>query len=143
MLKENTKEVVKKGIVWFKSLKWYWKALIIIVIIGQIGQAFEKKKPEVKVDKENIIDNVSSTEAFVIAKNIIELGLKSPSTAEFPIMDYRHNDLGNNIFVIQSYVDSQNGFGAMIRTNYTIKLKYNKGEWASPRNWTIIDLKTE
>lgn len=45
--------------------------------------------------------------------------LKSPSTATFAeFEEIKYKDNGDDTYIIQSYVDSQNSFGATIRTNF-------------------------
>ncbi|MGD8189066.1 hypothetical protein ACQCN2_03595 [Brevibacillus ginsengisoli] len=51
--------------------------------------------------------------------------LKTPSTADFPF-SYLNEDIkevGINTFVVKSYVDAENSFGAKIRSNFTVKIK--------------------
>ena len=49
--------------------------------------------------------------------------LKSPATAKFPsILDWGFSK-ENGIVTVQSYVDSQNSFGAMLRTDFQFKIK--------------------
>lgn len=61
--------------------------------------------------------------AYSYAEEYVKQNLKSPSSAEFPgIWDGKRDhitNLGNREYKIVSYVDSQNGFGAMIRTNWS------------------------
>lgn len=60
------------------------------------------------------------TNCQMICENSISKILKSPSTAKFcPYKDYRWSK-ENGIIKAQGYVDSQNGFGAMIRSNYIL-----------------------
>lgn len=47
--------------------------------------------------------------------------LKSPSTAKFPLSDQWNIWKTPDEIVVQSYVDSQNGFGAEIRSEFQIK----------------------
>lgn len=66
-----------------------------------------------------------------MAQSSVKNNLKAPSTAKFPTYsDADFKDLGNNEFAITSYVDAQNGFGAMLRSNFVVKIKvddeYNK-----------------
>lgn len=51
--------------------------------------------------------------------------LKSPSTADFPLYDEWKYSKNKNKLIVQSYVDSQNGFGATVRSNFqfTINIK--------------------
>jgi len=75
--------------------------------------------------------------AFVEANSFVKKRLKSPSTADFPWgSDGRVGKSGDCTFVVRSYVDSQNSFGAMIRTNYVVKLKP-----ISQDQWKLIDLR--
>ena len=70
------------------------------------------------------------------ALKFVEQNLKSPSTAKFsrnPYVDKKDD----NVFIVKSYVDAQNSFGAMIRENYEVKLRYDE----STRSWILIDLK--
>jgi hypothetical protein len=81
-------------------------------------------------------DGSSSTEhskflAYNYAEDFIEQRLKSPSTAEFPGVsekDRHITDLGGGEYQINSWVDSQNGFGAMIRTQWSCKIIFIDGK---------------
>lgn len=64
------------------------------------------------------------------AKDTINSVLKSPSTAEYPgsFLDqfegWQFSRKGNKL-TLSSYVDSQNSYGAMIRSYFTVEFKYN------------------
>ena len=61
-------------------------------------------------------------DAYLESQSFVKKHLKSPSTAEFPYYNRVKNNvkyLGTNKYKIDSYVDSQNSFGATIRTNYS------------------------
>lgn len=73
--------------------------------------------------------------AWVIAENQIEKLLKSPSTAEF--CKPKVTNLENNKYVVASCVDSQNGFGAMLRSNWTVTLTYSGSNVESQAGWKI------
>lgn len=63
--------------------------------------------------------------AYNYAEDFIKQRLKSPSTAEFPGLfekDEHITDLGGGEYQIRSWVDSQNGFGAMIRSRWSCKI---------------------
>jgi hypothetical protein len=67
-------------------------------------------------------DSIRST-AYVMARDFVTDRLKAPSTAEFPYgSGYSVSFVGECSFVVTGYVDSQNGFGAMIRTPWVVKL---------------------
>ena len=68
--------------------------------------------------------------AWVMAKNFVKERLKSPSTADFGgvFSDYQDpvsvvTDLGGGKYVVRAWVDSQNGFGATIRTRFICELQ--------------------
>lgn len=65
--------------------------------------------------------------AYNYAEDFVEKKLKSPSTAEFPGVtekDKHITDLGGGKYKINSWVDSQNGFGATIRTNFSCTIVF-------------------
>jgi predicted nucleic acid-binding Zn ribbon protein len=83
---------------------------------------------------------VTDTQVYITSKGFVEPVLKSPSSADFPFADYRFFDLGDDKYKIVSYVDAQNSFGADIRSDYSVILSYNGGEWADIDNWTLHEL---
>lgn len=56
------------------------------------------------------------------AKDYITNNLKAPSTAKFPWDLKTAYDTKTGKYTVLSYVDSQNGFGAMIRTNFLCEI---------------------
>lgn len=69
--------------------------------------------------------------AYTMCKHFTEQRLKAPSTATWPWRyDDVTSDLGGGIFRVQTYVDAQNGFGAMIRSNVDCTVKFiENGRW--------------
>lgn len=64
--------------------------------------------------------------AYGVAEDEVKARLKSPSTADFPIMDIENHTtkIDSVTFKINSYVDSQNGFGATIRSNWGCTIEF-------------------
>jgi hypothetical protein len=68
--------------------------------------------------------------AYAMAKGYILENLKAPSTAkfgfygEYPDPGCGVRDNGDNTFTCQGYVDSQNSFGAMIRTRWICTVRH-------------------
>jgi len=61
--------------------------------------------------------------AFACVKEKVRQQLKSPSTAEFQHnIDMQIETTDNLSYKIGGYVDSQNSFGAMLRTNFVCSL---------------------
>lgn len=75
-------------------------------------------------------------DAVGMAHQIMEQTLKSPSTADFCSTANAMVREEGGLFVVSSCVDSQNGFGAMIRTDFTITMKCDNDRWV------MVDLKT-
>lgn len=72
-------------------------------------------------------------DAYVMSQLFVEDALKAPSTAKFPV--YSEDmvvDGGDGSFIVSAYVDAQNSFGAMMRSNYVCIMQYDKAtdEWA-------------
>lgn len=105
--------------------KHYFSALVMIVFLCFALGSSDDRTPEQKAE-DNCKDK---TMAFVMSQSFVKGKLKAPSTAEFP---YSSADgvsvayLGECTHLVNAYVDSQNSFGAMIRTKYVVKLRYNK-----------------
>lgn len=58
----------------------------------------------------------------VSAKTWVEEGLKAPSTAKYP--DSMSVTRNKDTVTVSSYVDSQNSFGAMIRSDFIVQMSY-------------------
>lgn len=69
------------------------------------------------------IDNES--EYYVIAQEIVSNNLKSPKTAVFPSLwsDEVKMQRNGDMVIVQSYVDAQNSFGAIIRSQWQVEFK--------------------
>ena len=85
-----------------------------------------------------------STQAFLQARYFVTQYLKSPATADFPLMDFQSRPLGNNRYQVTSYVDAENAFGAKIRSNWAATMRYKgSGSDADMRNWELERLLTD
>lgn len=83
-----------------------------------------------------------TTEVCVEASMLIEKTLKAPSTAKFPTCShFIIENLPERGYKVSSYVDSQNGFGAMIRTEWTIVFYY-VGDGFTRTDRVVIDGET-
>ncbi|MCG6489653.1 hypothetical protein K6U37_11885 [Vibrio parahaemolyticus] len=64
--------------------------------------------------------------AYISAKSFIRKNLKSPDSAKFShLSETQVNRYEKCVFEFTGYVDAQNSFGATLRENYKIKIKYN------------------
>jgi hypothetical protein len=82
-------------------------------------------------------NTTSESMAFIQSNEFVKLFLKSPASADFPFADYSYRESGDGKYIITSYVDSQNSFGATLRNDYTAILKYNGGNDADIKNWKL------
>jgi hypothetical protein len=93
--------------------------IIGIVILIYIIDAATRDKTKSSNDKRTYI---SELEAKIVAEGQIKTVLKSPSTAEFSgVGDTKYTPITNG-YTVRGYVDSQNSFGATLRSNYSIDI---------------------
>jgi len=76
--------------------------------------------------------------AVMLCEDAVKNSLKTPATAEFPVItESKYQDIGNNTFVVASYVDNENVYGAKVRNNYncTIKMTGNNSGMVQKLNF--------
>lgn len=63
--------------------------------------------------------------AWTAALQVVKENLKAPSTAKFPFSYYGQDikEVAYNTFIVNSYVDAENSFGAKLRSNFMVKIK--------------------
>ena len=86
--------------------------------------------------------NLRKIEAFQAAQDFVRDRLKAPATAEFAgIRDDGSgvNDLGNEEYLVGSYVDSENSFGAKLRMRFECRLRRDPAQ----DTFYLVDLKTD
>lgn len=83
-------------------------------------------------------NGVDRSDACFMSQKLVKQNLKAPSTADFPIWSEENCKVthSNNTWTVTSFVDAQNGFGAMIRTDYVAQMTYNP----STETWTLTNL---
>lgn len=85
--------------------------------------------------------------ACIAAQKAVKARLKSPSTADFPDCGWslRKYEIRANPekteFAVKGYVDSQNGFGAIIRSTFIVFLRKGAGTGSSA--FTATDIAIE
>ena len=75
-----------------------------------------------------VITTNEATDIEIKCENVVKNILKSPSTAKFPNITEWKMKKEKNIFTVQSYVDSQNSFGATMRSEFQIVVDTKKNE---------------
>jgi hypothetical protein len=98
------------------------------------------------VSKADPLANAKEYNARFYSSSLIKNGviLKSPSSAKYATPTYAKL-VGENTYEVTSYVDSQNSYGAEIRSDWYITLKYIGPEELEkvnyitfPQNWKVI-----
>lgn len=79
-------------------------------------------------DLENkIIDSSSQSAYYIIAKEIVESCLVNPKSADFPTLLFSSSDITmqrkGDIVGVQSYVDSKNALGAVVRNEWLVEFQ--------------------
>ena len=100
---------------------------IVCIFIGVIfSGGLGSKNSSVSSQEQAISER--KTISIVFAKSVIEDILKAPSTAKF--VDVNAYELSNlkDVWAVNGYVDSQNSFGAMIRSQWEVQLDYRDGK---------------
>jgi hypothetical protein len=93
-----------------KVLGVFFVGFILLMIF--LPDDVNEKEPE-EADK---------MDAFYYAEQAVEGHLKAPSTAEFASYNPANITQEGNTFYVRSYVDSQNGFGAMVRSDFEVRV---------------------
>lgn len=108
--------------------------LLIFIMFALIGIMTDKQKQSPEQLRRTVCDNPVG--AYRFTKNFVKLTLKAPATAEFPAYSSTIvRSAGQCRYVINSYVDSQNGFGAVLRTSYSMDVQYDMDS----DKWTILE----
>lgn len=75
-------------------------------------------------------------DVWICAQDLVKANLKAPRTAKFPSQyDIMITYLGSNNYRILGYVDSQNSFGAMLRTGFIATLTLTSGGY---KNGSVV-----
>ncbi|RPI06745.1 MAG: hypothetical protein EHM64_01860 [Ignavibacteriae bacterium] len=114
-----------------KKRKKYWYIILGVFAFIVIANLFSDSGTQSK-------DSLR-TNAYTMAKHFIKEQLTSPASADFASMSESNISTKDGVtFTISSYVDSQNSFGAVIRTNFVVKIRYIE----STNKWRLEDIST-
>lgn len=110
--------------------------VVIIIIAAVVGAPTEPLTEEQKLAERE--EECSNTIApMFYAQEIVKQNLKAPATADFPFYDDSQiQHLGDCVYQVRSFVDSQSSFGANIRSNFYVRLKKGKND----TDWEILKL---
>jgi hypothetical protein len=101
--------------------------LFIIMFVIAIPALFDFRgqSAPVQTAETPTVREYSNAEVYAMAETIVSPYLKAPSTAKFSsISDAKISRLQDNGFRVDAYVDSQNSFGAILRSPFTVIFQY-------------------
>lgn len=104
------------------------KRLLTIMVLIILYSCNDKKMP-LPANYYATKNYTPHMEMYEVAKAEVLLNLKSPLTAIFPSKDIILTQVewgGVGVWNINSYVDSQNSFGALLRTKFYCKVLVSK-----------------
>jgi len=108
---------------------------ILIVCLFAVLTAYFVSQYTIHRPAENIVQeeqNPTPDMAYLASQKYVTERLKSPASAIFPTYPEYALFADNGNFSVRAYVDSQNGFGALIRTYYRCELS-----WSPSRYWQL------
>ena len=95
---------------------------LILLAFGSGGSSSNDRRPTGSGEKG------SKASASVYCEQAVKNRLRAPKTAEFAgswlTKTEFVKDLGGGKFEMRSYVDAQNGFGAMVRNNFVCEIHF-------------------
>lgn len=144
------KEAMKKGMPrWIGHFAGAASGVFIFLVVIAATQS-EKKNSDPLLAAEKNKKDIETDQVIVAcekAHEAVEARLKAPSTAKFPgcvFGAYEHEIRANEqrtVWFVKGHVDSQNSFGAMLRTEWAVKLNRSADEQGNDR-WTIVSVAT-
>ncbi len=111
--------------------------IMMLILAAVIGGSCSKPEPPKDPNAWKTEDN--STMAYVMMQDFVKRGLKAPSTAKFPWMGDSQVIVARSkdqTYTVYGYVDAQNSFGALLRSEYTGVVR-QVGE----DQWELVNLK--
>ena len=113
-------------------MKKYVISAIILALVLLIGKMANDKK-NIPWDEKD-----ESSLAYIMMQDHVKARLKSPASAQFAPYAGKVKMLDHQIYEITSHVDSQNSYGATLRSTFTGKIQQT-----SKDNWKLITLEMQ
>jgi len=104
--------------------------LVLVPVLGLILTGFGAR---------DVTKGGQETTAFVMCQRPVTQRLRSPSSAKFPTITTpgaRSVHAGGGRYIVDGFVDAQNGFGAMLRSKWECEIKEN-----ADKTWSLLNLK--
>ena len=86
----------------------------------------------------------ASLEAMAVTQcqNFVRDTMESTLTVDFPFFDPVAELLADDTYSVMSYVDTKDGPGEAVRTNWSCRVRFDGGSDEDESNWTLVDLQT-
>lgn len=78
---------------------------------------------------------ITQEKATEAAHIFVKEKLKAPETATFSEENWK--ETGPNAYAVSGKVDGQNSFGAKVREDYIVKMKYLGGDYHDRQSWQV------
>jgi hypothetical protein len=130
-----------------KKALTFLAAVFALILLGAVVNSFVSSgKPQKPVNDVRQAEAAQAEQAqakaqeiesgaYIVSQYAVKDQLKSPSTAEFPLLAESVNNYAEGYYLVKSYVDSQNSFGATVRNKYTVVMQYLGGDPLANENW--------
>ncbi|WP_033137642.1 hypothetical protein [Aeromonas finlandensis] len=120
------------------------KELSVAQVFGWCEREFNSEPAKFRDHFNELDAKDESVMGYLMCKRLVETQLLSPSTADFPFTSDGSWSMGRQRYVYKLHVDSQNAYGAMVRTNWHCDVQYKGlGESADINNWTLHKLEQQ
>ncbi len=80
--------------------------------------------------------------AVTECQNHVRDTLESTLTVDFPFFGPVAELQADNTYSVMSYVDTKDGPGEPVRTNWSCRVRFDGGSDEDESNWTLVDLQT-
>lgn len=107
-----------------KAMRTIIKIIIGIILLIFFMKYTDKCGEPIKLDESDY-----TFMSYSFAKDAVKVVLKAPSTAVFCDYDKAKIQKNGNEYTITAYVDSENSYSAMLRSEFTIVVKRGENEW--------------
>lgn len=117
-------------------------AIVFVALLISSTERGTNNKGNAVSTNEHPKDTDLGSWAYTQAKEHVREQLKCPSAAKFPFFASNLSQFKGQIYLMTSYVDSDNSFGATVRTHFIIKLQFAGGDKAQLNNWKVLLFET-
>jgi hypothetical protein len=108
--------------------RYHWPTIFILAIVFLYAASAAYSSPPLSPK------TASRSDACYMAQKFVKDQLKAPATAHFASDCQATQAAGT--WTVSAYVDAQNGFGALLRNDYSVNMSYSP----TTDRWTLVSL---